>query len=43
MQEKLKKSIEKALESLDIKAGEFSLEHPTDLKNGDYSTNVAIK
>lgn len=43
MHEKLKKSIEKALESLDIKVGEFSLEHPTDLKNGDYSTNVAIK
>ncbi len=43
MQEKLEKLIKEALISLNLEVGDFALEHPTDLKNGDYSTNVAIK
>jgi len=41
--EEIRKSIVKALESLGIEAGDFVVEHPTDLKMGDYSTNVGIK
>jgi len=39
----IRKSIEKALKSLDIEADGFVVEHPADLKMGDYSTSVAIK
>lgn len=35
-------SIRKTLQNLGISAGVISLEHPSDLNNGDYSTNVAM-
>lgn len=35
-------SIRKALQNLGISAGVISLEHPSGLNNGDYSTNVAM-
>lgn len=35
--------IEKALGSLGIETKDFVVEHPSDLKMGDYSTNVGIK
>ena len=40
--DKIKQLINEALESLDIKDVDFVVEHPEDLKNGDYSTNVAM-
>lgn len=43
MQEKIKSLIQEALKSVDIEGVSFVVEHPTDLKMGDYSTNVAIK
>ncbi len=43
MKEKLHNCIKEALKSLGIESGDFSVEHPTDLKMGDYSTNVGIK
>ena len=43
MKEAIKKLIEEALGSLGLEAVEFVVEHPTDLKMGDYSTNVGIK
>ena len=42
MYEKLKELIKEALKNLGIEAGVISLEHPGDLKMGDYSTNVAM-
>lgn len=42
MKEKLEKIIKEALKNLRIKDCNFSVEHPEDLKNGDYSTNVAM-
>ncbi len=42
MQEKIKKLIKGALKDLKITDVEFIVEHPEDLKNGDYSTNVAM-
>ncbi|HTE49172.1 MAG TPA: arginine--tRNA ligase [Candidatus Paceibacterota bacterium] len=42
MQEKIKNLIKDALKNLDIEASNIVLEHPEDLKNGDYSTNVAM-
>ena len=42
MREKIQKQIEQALENLGIEDVSFSIEHPTDFKNGDYSTNVAM-
>jgi len=42
MQEKIKKLIIEALERLKIKEANFNIEHPEDLKNGDYSTNIAM-
>ena len=41
--EEIRKLIQKALDSLGLEAGDFIVEHPTDLRMGDYSTNVAIK
>lgn len=38
----LQKAIIQALRELGIESVDFSLEHPGDLKNGDYSTNVAM-
>jgi arginyl-tRNA synthetase len=43
MLEKLKKAVSTALESVGVSAAETSLEHPADIKNGDYSTSVALK
>ncbi|OGI65783.1 arginine--tRNA ligase [Candidatus Nomurabacteria bacterium RIFCSPLOWO2_01_FULL_39_18] len=42
MQEKIKKLIEGALKNLGIEEIDFVVEHPEDLINGDYSTNVAM-
>jgi arginyl-tRNA synthetase len=42
MQEKIKNLIKEALKNLDIEDVDFIVEHPEDLKNGDYSTNVAM-
>jgi arginyl-tRNA synthetase len=42
MENQLKKLIKDALENLNIEVSDFVLEHPEDLKNGDYSTNVAL-
>ena len=43
MQKELEQLITEALKSLNIENKGFVVEHPTDLKMGDYSTNVAIK
>ncbi|KKU21126.1 MAG: Arginine-tRNA ligase [Candidatus Nomurabacteria bacterium GW2011_GWA1_46_11] len=43
MKEKLENLIKEALKSLGLEAGDFVVEHPSDLKMGDYSTNVGIK
>src|SRR3990167_7967166 len=43
MKEKLEKLIQETLVSLGISDTKFSVEHPTDLKMGDYSTNAGIK
>ena len=42
MQEEIKKEIQKVLASLHIESGEISLEHPTEIFHGDYSTNIAL-
>ena len=42
IKESLKKLIIIALENLDFEIKDISLEHPADLKMGDYSTNVAM-
>ena len=42
MQTEIKKLIKDALKNLSIEVSDFVLEHPEDLKNGDYSTNVAL-
>ncbi len=42
IQEKIKDLIRSALTHLDIHADEVNLEHPVDLKMGDYSTNIAM-
>src|SRR3989338_10765462 len=42
MQEKIKNLIKEALNILRIEEVDFVVEHPEDLKNGDYSTNVAM-
>lgn len=42
MDQEIKKLIKDALENLNIEVSDFVLEHPEDLKNGDYSTNVAL-
>ena len=43
MKETIEKLIKEALKSLGLEVGDFTVEHPTDLKMGDYSTNVGIK
>ncbi len=40
--DKIKNLIKDALKTLDISEVDFVVEHPEDLKNGDYSTNVAM-
>lgn len=42
MKEQIEKLIKEVLKSLNIKDVSFSVEHPEDFKNGDYSTNVAM-
>lgn len=42
MQEKIKNLIKEALKNLGIEEVNFVVEHPEDIKNGDYSTNVAM-
>ncbi len=42
METEIKNLIKGALENLRIEVSEISLEHPADLKMGDYSTNVAM-
>ena len=42
MQEKLQNLIREALKKLDIEIKDIILEHPADLKMGDYSSNVAM-
>lgn len=42
MQEKIKNLIKDALKNLNIEVNNIALEHPENLKNGDYSTNVAL-
>jgi arginyl-tRNA synthetase len=41
--DEIKKSLSRALKNLDIQAKEISLEHPADMRMGDYSTNVALR
>lgn len=43
MKKEIEKLIKDALNSVGISDAKFSVENPTDLKMGDYSTNVAIK
>lgn len=43
MKEKLHKLIQEALQKLGVTGVNFTVEHPTDLKMGDYSTNAGIK
>ncbi|MFZ2150066.1 MAG: arginine--tRNA ligase [Minisyncoccia bacterium] len=42
MEQKIKNLIKDALKNLNIEVSEITLSHPEDLKNGDYSTNVAL-
>lgn len=42
MEHEIKKLIKDALKNLDIEASDIGLEHPADLKMGDYSTNIAL-
>ena len=42
MQDKIKNLIKDALKNLNIEISNINLEHPEDLKNGEYSTNVAM-
>ncbi|OGI92082.1 arginine--tRNA ligase [Candidatus Nomurabacteria bacterium RIFCSPLOWO2_01_FULL_46_18] len=43
IQEKIKKLIQDALKNLGLEIKEIFLEHPVDLRMGDYSTNVALR
>jgi len=42
MKQQIENLIKKALKNLNIEDVNFSIEHPEDFKNGDYSTNVAM-
>ncbi len=42
MKKELEEIIKQALKNLGIEAGNVVLEHPAEIKNGDYSTNVAL-
>lgn len=42
MEKEIKNLIQNALKKLDIKDVDYVVEHPVDLKMGDYSTNVAM-
>jgi len=43
IKKEIEKLVKEALDSLGIEAGGFVVEHPTDSKMGDYTTNAAIK
>ena len=38
----IKKSIQEALQDLDLETADVHLEHPTDFKHGDISSNIAM-
>jgi arginyl-tRNA synthetase len=40
--ETIQKQIEEALKHLGLETADFVVEHPSDLTNGDYSTNIAL-
>jgi arginyl-tRNA synthetase len=42
MKERIEKIIKEVLKDLGKEDASFNIEHPEDLKNGDYSTNVAL-
>jgi len=42
IKEKINNLILEVLKNLDIETKDFTLEHPADIKNGDYSANVAM-
>ncbi len=42
MKQQIEKLIQEALKNLNIEGSNFTVEHPADLKMGDYSTNVAM-
>ncbi len=42
MKEKIKNLIKDALEKIGVEETDFIIEHPDDLKNGDFSSNVAM-
>ncbi len=42
MKEQIENLIKDVLKNLDIEEINFSVEHPDDFKNGDYSTNIAM-
>ena len=42
MEDKIKNLIKDALQNLEIETNSIILEHPEDLKNGDYSTSIAL-
>jgi len=42
MENKIQNLIKEVLKNLDLEDVDFIVEHPEDLKNGDYSTNVAM-
>ena len=42
MQEKKKNLINEVLKNLEIESVDFMVEHPADLKMGDYATNIAM-
>ena len=42
MKEKIEILIKEVLKNLNIEGSNFSIEHPEDFNNGDYSTNVAM-
>jgi len=43
MEDKIKNWIKEAMKNLGIEATDFVVEHPADMRFGDYSTNVALK
>jgi arginyl-tRNA synthetase len=42
MQEEIKEQIKKVLKNLEIEEVDFTVEHPENFENGDYSTSVAL-
>src|SRR3989338_9595364 len=42
IKDKIKNLIKEALKNLEIEEADFVVEHPADLKMGDYSTSIAL-